>query len=173
MRALPLLILALLLACRASALEPLVRIVLPETITSDLAHATTLRPEVELTNRGAKPLTYRVYGPENQPIWAGVITFELRYGFGTKISALWEPLSDHFGSRSLTLPSGTTVRLRYCRPLTAKLRFPGNYRLTGSTRLQDETGEWQAAAAEPATFTLEDKPHEMVSPKEVSSEPTR
>lgn len=168
MRALLLIGLLFLLACHAIALEPQVRIVLPEKIISDLSRATTLRPEIELTNRGERPLTYRVYGSENQPIWAGTIAFDLRYGIGTKVSPLWVSMADHFCSRSLVLAPGASVTLRYRRPLVGELRLAGIYHLQGSTRLADETGKYQETPVTPATFTLEDRPREMTSPAQAS-----
>ena len=169
MRVLTLLSLTLVVAWHASALEPQVRIVLPEKIISDLSRGTKLSPEIELTNRGEKPLTYRVYGPEDHPIWAGTIAFDLRYGIGAKVSPLWVSMADHFVSRSLVLAPGASVTLRYRRPLFGELRLAGSYRLQGSTRLADETGEYQEALVTPATFTLEDKPREMAPPASASS----
>ena len=164
MRALLLLSLTLLLSGHASAFEPQIRIILPEKIISDLSSTTKLSPEIELTNRDDKPLSYGVYGPEDRPIWAGVISFDLRYEFGTKISPLWETMADHFGSRSLVLAPGASVTLRYRRPVSAQLRLAGNYSLRGSTRLVDETGKYQEVLVTPATFLLEGKPPETASP---------
>ncbi|MFT3830886.1 MAG: hypothetical protein QM691_14380 [Opitutaceae bacterium] len=170
MRIWPLLI--LLLACRAGALEPQVRLILPAKITGDLSRTTIIRPEVELTNGGEKPLPYRVYGPEDHPIWAGTISFELRYGTGTKVSPLWESMADHFGSRSLVLAPGASVTLRYRRPISGQLWLAGNYQLQGSTRLVDETGKDQEVLVTPATFILEDKPRETAAPASASSNPS-
>ena len=164
MRVLTLLALTLAVVWQANALEPQVRIVLPDKIIDDLSRGTTLRPEIELPNRGEGPVTYRVYGPEGHPIWAGTIAFDLRYGVGTKLSPLWVSMSDHFVSRSLVLPPGGSVTLRYSRSISGELRLAGSYRLQGSTRLADETGTYQEVLVTPATFTLEDKPREMAPP---------
>jgi hypothetical protein len=163
MRALPPLALTLMFVSAISAAEPLVRILMPETVTSSMTGLTGLGPEIEVVNQGEDAL---IYPDTKQKVWHTDIRFELYYGYGMKLHEGYAPHQSHaFLFRQSALPVGETLRLPYWRKLKFSIRFPGTYTLKASVRIKDEKGKWHEYQAKPATFLVEaDGPTSIPTP---------
>ncbi len=161
------LILSLLLPCFAAAANlPSVRIVMPEAVSLSPANS-SLSPEIELANSGQTALTYRFIRNANRPIWAGRIVFKLVDETGNEVSPVYMPLHDYFSAEEASLGTEAPVRLRYGWPLSTKLG-PGRYTLNGTTRVQDDQGEWHQIQCTPAAFVV--KTESGAPPPDTTSE---